>query len=405
MHLFQPPPQCPQGLRLEAPPLAPSEPSTEEKVTLWEERVKLFSESTKAYEQCDTLEEEYEIALRATKSTLFESLRAEHQERLHGQLAQIARRLDDARAKYQTLRGKLLDTSSWPVSPPPTVHQDHEPHVELVNDVVELNRLIVMIKGIVTDKIMQPNPNMPTQQEIDEYREQLVAFGITDEIMQPDPNMPTQQEIDEYREQLVAFEDQVTSMRNEVAQFKLDRAVNMAHIVGSNDYERRERDTLMHAKIAEMQQLKIERDEEMCKWNKSKRKMLQLEEHLQAHISTQKTTSAVLDTLRTALKAYSMRPPSPPMSPTPVSASYLLETLRWPILNALRDPSSEMRLIFEQMRKNVEKLIEEKNKKLFEEVERKSRETLHVLRQLRSHIEKDQNQGNVQAHQSQPQLQ
>ena len=85
---------------------------------------------------------------------------------------------------------------------------------------------------------------------------------------QPNPNMPTQQELDECREQLVAFEDTVKMLRNEIAQYELDNAATMTHIVASKaeeieaarlqeqrvrDRERRIRDAATREKIAETQ--------------------------------------------------------------------------------------------------------------------------------------------------------
>ncbi|KJA24239.1 hypothetical protein HYPSUDRAFT_65728 [Hypholoma sublateritium FD-334 SS-4] len=466
MHPPQPLPQVPQGLRLVVPPPPPPEPSKEEKAALWEERIKLFSESTKAHERCDTLQEEYDTALRATKSTLFESLRTEDQERLRGQLAELARRRDDAQATYQTLRGKLLDTPSWPVAPPPAAREDHERHIELVKYVSELNDTVATMKGLLGEIMpysykQPPEPPALSDGELDgrmdvdtpvegagagaqgSRKRQRVDDAADDterrNFAQHDPDMPTQQELDQCREQLVVFEDQVKSLRNEIAQYELDNAANMAHIVSSKaqeieaarqkeqrvrDRERRERDAAMRAKIAESQEkvagcesditemavdvanmmsdvhtLQIELDEETRKRDESRQKMLQLEERLQGYIATQKTTSATLDTLRTALKAYTTRPPSPPMSPAPVAAPYLLETLREPLLDAVRN---EMRPLVEQMRTNVEELVAEKNKLVFEATWTKLGQTLHVLMKIKDRLMENQNQAGQP--QPQPQL-
>lgn len=289
------------------------------------------------------LQEEHDIALRATKSTLFESLRPEDQERLRGQLTEITRRRDDARTAYQTLRGKLLDTPSWPVAPPPAAREDHERHVELVKYVSELNETVTMMKGLLGEIMphsykQPPNPPALSDGESDggmdidspvagvgaqgaqrSRKRQRVDDAADDterRDLAQDPNMPTQQELDGCREQLVAFEDQVKSLRNEIAQYELDNAENMAHIVASKaeeieaarlqeqrirDRERRERDAATRAKIAETQEkvagcesditemavdvanmmtdvskLQIELEEETRRRDESKQKMLQV---------------------------------------------------------------------------------------------------------------------------------
>lgn len=97
-----------------------------------------------------------------------------------------------------------------------------------------------------------------------------------------------------------------------------------------------------------------------------------------------------MDTLHTALKAYSTRPRPPPMSPAPIAAPYLIETLREPILDSIR---YGMRLYCEAIRKNTEILVEAKNQQLFMKAETKCKETLHILSQIRNWIEKNHNQG------------
>ncbi len=241
------------------------------------------------------LQEEYDTALRATRSTFFESLRVEDQERLRGQLAEVTRRRDDARDAYQALREKLLNTQSWPSAPPPSAGEDQERHVELVKVVSELNSTVAMMKGLLGEIMPYnykepPDPLALTDGESDAgmdvdgpvpgtgagaqpSRKRQRMDDAADDTgdrrhAQPNPDMPTQKEIDECREQLVAFEDTVKMLRNEIAQYELDNAANMAHIVASKaeeieaarlqeqrvrDRERRMRDAATRAKITETQ--------------------------------------------------------------------------------------------------------------------------------------------------------
>ena len=109
-----------------------------------------------------------------------------------------------------------------------------------------------------------------------------------------------------------------------------------------------------------------------------------------------------MDTLRAALKAYTSRPPSPPMSPIPIAAPYLLETLREPLLDSVR---GEMRPLVEQMRANVEELVAEKNKLVFEATWTKLGQTLHVLMKIKDRLVENQNPGAQAQPPPQPQAQ
>lgn len=86
------------------------------------------------------------------------------------------------------------------------------------------------------------------------------------------------------------------------------------------------------------------------------------------------------------------------MSPAPIAAPYLLETLREPLLDSVRN---EMRPLVEQMRSNVEELVAEKNKLVFEATWTKMAQTLHVLMKIKDRLMESQNQGA----QPQPQMQ
>lgn len=282
------------------------------------------------------LQHEYDFALRATKSTLFESLRVEHQERLRGQLAEIARQHDDARATYQKLRLMLLDTPSWPTAPPPPVHGNHKLHIELLKCASEFHKMVTMMNGILPGESMRYNYKQPPNPFSDgdsdginidssisgagagaprsRMHQRVDKADDTEQtyLTQHDPNMPSQQELNKCREQLIAFEDQVKSLHNEIAQYELDNAAKMAHIVASKakeaaclkeprvrDRERRERNAAMHAKtqretvascesnitemvvdiadmMSDVSKLQIKLDEETWKWDESYQKLRQV---------------------------------------------------------------------------------------------------------------------------------
>lgn len=111
---------------------------------------------------------------------------------------------------------------------------------------------------------------------------------------------------------------------------------------------------------------------------------------MKGYIATQQANTTTVEALKTAVKAYTTRPPSPPVSPSPLGPDLLLESIREPLINTLRN---EMKPLVEEVRVNVEKLVMEKNAVLFSTTWAKVAQTLSVMKKVQESIERGQGQG------------
>ncbi|KAF8958038.1 hypothetical protein BDZ97DRAFT_73745 [Flammula alnicola] len=235
---------------------------------------------------------------------------------------------------------------------------------------------------------------------------------------------PMQSELEEYLEKLARFEHTLSTLRNDLVQSDREREHNFKYLLESKveeirhwhaqeqsawDRKREEDEIATQVKIAEMQQkisstgseigelateigdmiLNVDRlEQEVVKERQSRQesfeRVLQIEKRLQAYTAAQQSSSGTLDTLKTALKAYTTRPPSPPLSPKLPSPSYLLQSLEEPLIDALR---TSIRPLVEEVRGDVEAVVENKNRELYTTVWPKIEYTLKILDTIQRRIE------------------
>ncbi|KAF8963252.1 hypothetical protein BDZ97DRAFT_1040158 [Flammula alnicola] len=462
---MQPPyplPEFPKSLKLETEKSSAPEPSAEEKVAMWEQRIKIFSDCAQARERIAVLDEEYEIALKVTESRIYASLNEDAKARLNTQLAALASRCDEARQSYKQSQELLLKAASWPVAPQQTAPEDREKYGEIVKFVSELNTTVEQMKEMLGDiRTYKPPPALFLPGDSSDEEEEEGGAGVAGSAMDVDqpigsttsgkiplptrkrrrvselldgPTMgraqerkdatPTQSELEEYLEKLARYEHTLSTLRNDFVQSESERQHNFKYLLESKieeiqhshaqersarDRKREADEAATQAKIAEMQQkisstgseigelateigdmlLNVDRlEQEVVAERQSRQesfeRVLQIEQRLQAYTAAQQSSSNTLDTLKTALKAYTTRPPSPPLSPKLPSPSYLLQSLEEPLIDALR---TSIRPLVEEVRGDVEAVVENKNRELYTTVWPKIEYTLKILDTIQRRIE------------------
>ncbi|KAF8967279.1 hypothetical protein BDZ97DRAFT_544160 [Flammula alnicola] len=306
---MQPPyplPVFPKSLKLETEKSLAPEPSAEEKVAMWEQRIKIFSDCAQARERIAVLDEEHETALKAKESRIYASLNEDAKARLNTQLAALASRCDEARQSYKQSQELLLKTASWPVAPQQTAPEDREKYAEIVKFVSELNTTVEQMKEMLGDiRKYKPPPALFLPGDYSDEEEEGGA-GVAGSAMNVDqpigsttsgkiplptrkrrrvsesldgPTLgraqehkdatPTQSELEEYHEKLARFEHTLSTLRNDFVQSDRERQHDFKYLLESKveeiqhshaqeqsarDRKREEDEAATQAKIAEMQQ-------------------------------------------------------------------------------------------------------------------------------------------------------
>ncbi|KAF8958039.1 hypothetical protein BDZ97DRAFT_73873 [Flammula alnicola] len=147
MHRPYPLPEFPKSLKLETEKSPAPEPNAEEKMAMWEQRIKIFSDCAQARERIAVLDEEHEIALKAKESRIYASLNEGAKARLNTQLATLASRCDEARQPYKQSQ-ELLSSASWPIAPKQTATEDREKYAEIVKFASGLNTTVEQMKAM-----------------------------------------------------------------------------------------------------------------------------------------------------------------------------------------------------------------------------------------------------------------
>lgn len=256
----------------------------------------LLAESAKAYERCQTIDAEYQTALATTQSKFFASLRAEDQTRLSAQLTALEHKRDEAKHAYERLQSKIVNSVSWPVAPPQIQPEERERHFELVKYVNQLNHNVETMKNMLGEITSYKPPPEPLFLSSDEDDDDSMAVdgrmdvdvpiaGPSKKIPLPSrkrrrvddsandaraqrEDMPTQQEMEEVREQLRQFEEQLDMLRNQHDQYEEDSKAEFFYAMDTKveeieearlkkqrarDAQQRERDAQTQALMSETQ--------------------------------------------------------------------------------------------------------------------------------------------------------
>jgi len=127
---------------------------------------------------------------------------------------------------------------------------------------------------------------------------------------------------------------------------------------------------------AELEKQRGERAESM-------KRVAEVQRKLDECKANQKKNSDKIETLKLAVKAYTMRPASPPPTPTVPPPAFILQALEEPLTRAVR---MSIQPIVEELRNDVEKLIQTKNGELYSTVWDKISGTLRVLEMIRARV-------------------
>jgi hypothetical protein len=115
-----------------------------------------------------------------------------------------------------------------------------------------------------------------------------------------------------------------------------------------------------------------------------------VERRLQEYISARDVNAGIIQTFENVLNAYISQPPSPPVSPLNLSPlDYIFQSLKEPIVESVR---SHLVHVVEELRKEVENMVQTQNAELYSTLWNKMTVTLKVLDKIQSRI----NQGDTE---------
>ncbi|KAF8171671.1 hypothetical protein BJ912DRAFT_118800 [Pholiota molesta] len=452
----RPAPEVQQGPKLDIRNATLPEPSPEEKVTMWLERTKLLADSVQTYERFETLEEEYDKAVKATESRFFDSLPAEDRKRLNTQVTALVSQRVEALRSYQEIRDQLVETSPWPIAPLRLSAEESEQHTALVKSVNELrdtvdkvlhslgeihkpppqlflagndsdeeeeSRFMPMdvdpssrstskkiplpsrkrqrMGGLADDtghaKSSQLNEDMPTRKELEEYHDKLGEYQDALSQLWNHCNISEEDKMERFKEELNdriekiqqkrAKEQQMRdSKRKQQEDARQDAIEKMDAQISQDGKDIEKLSTEMTDLINDVDKLQDELHREKLARDASYDRAEELDKRLNGYIVAQQANTATLETLSVALKAYTTRPPSPPMSPRVAAPSYLLQSLEQPLVDSLR---ASIQPLMQQLRGDIEKLVQEKNAQLFSTVWEKISQTLKVLSLIQQRMDAD----------------
>ena len=202
-------------------------------------------------------------ALEISQSHLFASLTEEDKARYNADLAATLSDRDKAKKRNDEALEKLIEQGSWPLGPPPLDEQNEQERREILRHVQELNETAQKMSRILGEIAMQTKPPLlplPADDEdeddfyVDDDAMDLDDNGTTKDVdmsgsvpsrkrrrheggenvavlapPQPDPNLPTRQELEECRDRLEKLEEKIIALNNDLTQYEDDNQENFTH--------------------------------------------------------------------------------------------------------------------------------------------------------------------------------
>ncbi|KAF9476514.1 hypothetical protein BDN70DRAFT_882276 [Pholiota conissans] len=270
--------------------------SPEQKSTMWVERIKLLYEAVQTYERFQTLDEEYEMAAKATSSSLFTALSTEDKKRLTTQTNDLASQRKGALNDYHKIQERLSATGSFPRAPLQPSAEEQKKHESLLRDIADLRDTVNRLK-ITYGEIPRPAPKLfldgseSDQEEENQFMRQTSVMdvdqpsgtqkiplpsrkrqrtdGVGDDRGSKPPRVvddaPTRKELEEYHEKLVRYQEQISELWNHCHQrdndmrheFGRELSDRIEQVQKERAEEQKKRDKAMAAKEA-AEQAKIQ---------------------------------------------------------------------------------------------------------------------------------------------------
>ncbi|KAJ3515512.1 hypothetical protein NLJ89_g1708 [Agrocybe chaxingu] len=416
----------------------------ERKRALWEERTRLLADAVLSRQRHQDLEAEIQRA-EGISSTFSMSLPGPERTRLEQQLKDMKDDDKKETAKYEEILEKLRISGSWPVAPVPDPNEDleeqtREDHKEIVRYIDELNTTVkAMQRELGSITILKPPPTLPIEPNedgedaMDVDRPAAADAGpsistssrkrrrTTDDV-DGESELPTREDLDKLLERLVRLENATTTLQNDLTehdrdmqdelQVALEARLDDFHARLAKEREEREapqkeaeqawnarieaaaQDTeLMGDQVGELAEeigsmlirvgeLEATLAEKTKERQESYNRVLQVEQRLLDFSNARQANVSAIQTLETALKAYTSRPPSPPA--TPKFHPSILESLEEQLIESLRE---SMMPLMGEVRKDVEMIVSEKNSQLYKTTWEGLKFTLDVLTKISSKLE------------------
>jgi hypothetical protein len=203
-----------------------------------------LADSVQTYERFETLEEEYDKAVKATESRFFNSLPAEDRQRLNTQVTALVSQRVEALRSYQEIRDQLVETSPWPNAPLRLSAEESDQHSALVKSVNELRDTVDKVLHSLGE-IHKPPPqlflagNDSDEEEESRFmpmdvdpssrstskkiplpsRKRQRMGGLADDTghaksSQLNEDMPTRKELEEYHDKLGEYQEALSQLWN-----------------------------------------------------------------------------------------------------------------------------------------------------------------------------------------------
>ncbi|PPQ70789.1 hypothetical protein CVT26_014724 [Gymnopilus dilepis] len=232
-----------------------------------------------------------------------------------------------------------------------------------------------------------PDPNLPTQEDLNALLEKLLTLESTAHTLQNDLVSHSNDILEQVEGSLDARLSELSvSLETQQEELQERWEKEKGEVDGKIGEVRREVGEVgeqveeLGAEVGEMLlrvgEVEREVQERRREREDSLGRVLSIEQRLNEYAAMQDANSAKIKTLEIALKAYTTRPPSPPATPENTLSSstltlsaanlppaqYLFQALQEPLLEAIR---LSMQPLAEEVRGDVERIVEARNRELW----------------------------------------
>ncbi|KAH9484505.1 hypothetical protein JR316_0003987 [Psilocybe cubensis] len=418
----------------------PADRKTEDKKEFWEKRTASIAKSTRLLEKVKELDKSCKDADHVLQSSFFAGLPEPERARLREQYQSLLTARKDAEKEYHAIRQELANADAWPTGPSATFQAEEDVLAKQKEISTYLKELATMMQEVQKVFGELPKYNPPallsqgagadedgTAMDVDVKPESSQAGRKRrrmDDAGRADADGPSAEEMQEFITTLTDLEEKISTLRNDMTARDAETREDLENLISTrideNNFknaeiarereeklqeEEKTRNNLLGALTTEVQKagddigeiatavgglvlrvadLEVELSKEKEAHETALSRLAVVEERLSQYGKSQAEYTRNIDTLTAALEAYKTSPPTPPVTPRNPSAAYVISVIEERILAGLH---STMVPFVEELRRDMENLLSEKNREVYRVVWDKLGKTMKLIEKIKARVD------------------